>query len=137
MTLGFSNLGHWFILLGVSLSFVHEMARDSLTRRWSGSSWFSLSRSLSLGLSSFMELFSFLAHLVVLDHSVDGSSSGSSTRGALSLRCSEFAEDGFGEFRDLGIVETMRVFFFFFVLIGLTNWVGIGLIGFWVMLFSF
>jgi hypothetical protein len=55
---GFSDLGHRFILLGVPLSFVHEMACDS--------------RSLSLvdGVAP--------RGSVVLDlsHSVDGSSSG-------------------------------------------------------------
>ena len=93
-----------------------------LTRRWSGS------RSLSLGLGSFMELLSFLdSHLVNLSHSVDGSSSGSSTRGALSLGCSEFAEDGFGEFRDLGfgkagIWELLKLWvFFFFVCVNQVN----------------
>ena len=43
----------------------------SLTRRWSGSSWFSGSRSLSLVLSSFMELLKFLAQLVVLSRRLE------------------------------------------------------------------
>uniref|UniRef100_A0A2N9I240 Uncharacterized protein n=1 Tax=Fagus sylvatica TaxID=28930 RepID=A0A2N9I240_FAGSY len=51
---GFSDLGHRFILLGVPLSFVHEMARDSRSLSLVDGvapQWFSGSQSLSLGLS--------------------------------------------------------------------------------------
>ena len=63
---GFSDLGHRFILLGVPLSFVHEMARDS--------------RSLSLVDGEAPR------GSVVLDlsHSVDGSSSGPTRDGSLT-----------------------------------------------------